>query len=130
MLEKVKLYLLKRLYWYLIVNISTTNKAKIRRYDKLRVFGRFAMSTNRGEVSFVFKEEPKAHSRNTMPIISLTNYYVEFLLPSSAETKDTIFEDRVTVVVKIKLSRVNYKALGMLMRDIYLDEALAESPVL
>lgn len=122
MLEQLKLYLLKKFYRLLIVKIDLVDKTKIARYDHYKTFSTLNIGSNKGLFTFVFKEDRRhTHDAIGADFIGLSSYFVELIPPEGVIDENDTFKDKIAVVVKLRISQINYKALASLLLDLYID---------
>ena len=129
MWRRVHLYLLKQLYRRLIVKISMVEKKNLARYNSFRVFHELKLQTNRGVFTFIFKEDRRHQVRGGYGSrFILASYFVELLCPEPYHKTDNVFNDKIAVVVKVKLRGVNYEAIASLLFDLYVDHFSQRHP--
>ena len=122
MWRKLKIAALKWFYRLLIVKISFVDKNHLPSYDKFKVFCSMPLQTNRGQFTFVFKEDRRSRVRvNVVAPSLLSSYFVELICPETLVVDSNVFKDTVIVVVKIKTAKtINYEALAELLLDLYI----------
>lgn len=123
MLEKLKLYVLKVFYRFLIVKIDLVDKVTINHYDAYKTFSTLNINTNKGSFSFIFKEDRRfvQHQDQHNNFIGLSSYFIELIPPEGVYDVNNTFKNKVVVMVKLRVNNVNYRALGNLLLDLYID---------
>lgn len=122
MLERLKLYLLKKFYRLLIVKIDLVDKTKIARYDQYKTFSTLKIGSNKGIFTFVFKEDRRhSHDPTGTDFIGLSSYFVELIHPDGVVDENDTFKNKIAVVVKLRISKINYQALASLLLDLYIN---------
>lgn len=122
MFEKLKIYALKKFYRFLIVKIDLVDKTKIQHYEHFKTFCSMTLGSNKGVFTFVFKEDRRhSHESDSLNFIGLSSYFVELIPPDGVVDNNDTFKGKVAVVVKLRVSSINYKALASLLLDLYID---------
>lgn len=125
-MKKLWIWFLTHVYKLLIVRIQTLDKTKIVYYDRLRTLGVVIIDSNKGPFTFTFREDRRAHLREKQGVIfSISSYFVELQCPSSVN-EDNIFHQKAILVVKLKIRKTNYDALGKVLLHSYLDALKVE----
>ena len=121
MLKECWVSLLSWVYKFLIIRVHTLNKDKITGYEKLKTFSTASVDSNLGPFVFSFKEDrrrvPREKGRLMMQVAS---YFAELKCPEGVKDQDNIFHQKVILVVKLRVAKVNYEALGRTLLHTYL----------
>lgn len=120
--QHLKKLFLKKLYRLLVVKTHVIDKDKLYHYSRYPTFAHVKLQSNKGEFTFVFKEDRRKRVREKdLRSLSLTSYFVELEAPPVLADHTNPLHQKVIVVIKIGISTVNYEALGELLLDLYLD---------
>ena len=121
MLKECWVSLLSWVYKFLIIRVHTLNKDEITGYEKLKTFSTASVDSNLGPFVFSFKEDrrsiPREKGRLMMQVAS---YFAELKCPEGVKDQDNIFHQKVILVVKLRVAKVNYEALGRTLLHTYL----------
>lgn len=117
------LAVLKWVYSKFIVKIEIIDKDRIPDYQVYKIFCSLDVDSNKGVFRFTFKEDRRGTYYDTInrDRISVSSYFVELIPPEGVVDVNSVFKDKIAVVVKIKMADVNYKALSSLLLDLYID---------
>lgn len=122
MWRKLWLFILKKFYRLLIVKISFVEKLKLAKYEYFKTFCTLTVSSDKGDFTFVFKEDRRRKVRNRlMPKSIMSSYFVELVPPAQLVNPSNAFKDKIAVVIKIRINAINYEALAGLLLDLYID---------
>ena len=125
MLTKIKNYFLTLLYRALIQRTIVLDKSNVSKYEKLNTFCTMGVQTDRGEFTFYFKEDRRKSRRASDRPPYITNYVIELGIPDGLVGTDKTIDNKVVIVVKVILFKINYEVLTKLLTDIYLDNILS-----
>lgn len=124
MLQAIRAYLLKRLYKFLIFKTVVLNKDNACAYRKTIPFCEVSIDTDKGPFTFVFKEDRRKKARAKFGIFYINNFVVELTVPDGLISINHIIENKVVIIVKIMLFKVDYTLLTEVLTDAYLDVIL------
>ena len=124
MFKNLLIYLLKKIYRFLIWRTVILDKNTVRVYDKMVTFCSVTIPTDKGPFTFIFKEDRRKRKRAKLGIFYINNYVIELCVPEGLASIDKIIENKVVIVVKIMLFKVNYNILTEVLTDLYLDNIL------
>lgn len=111
----------------MIVKITFVDKTQLAHYDKFKTFCTLSLQSNKGDFTFIFKEDRRSKVReNAIPQAMPCSYFVELVSPDELDNSYNIFKDKIAVVIKIKLTKVNYEALASVLLDLYIDTFSSE----
>lgn len=113
-LERYRRPIMKFLYRLLIVDSFITNKeqSEIEKYTKI---SRLNIHTNKGEFMFNFYKDMKAND-------VLSKYVIEVEVPEGANSIIKIINNKIVIVLKIRLKEVDMEILSEVLFNIYLDK--------
>jgi hypothetical protein len=127
-MKQLWIWILTHVYKLSIVRIQTLDKGNIIHYERLRTLGVVTVDSNQGPFTFTFKEDRRSRIREKQGIVlRITSYFVELRCPDSVPDSN-IFHQKAILVVKLKIKRTNYDALGKVLLKTYLD-ALKVEPI-
>ena len=123
MFDRIKLFILKRLYKFLILRIELIDKSRLPKYELYKEFCTMYIDSNKGVFVFVFKRDRRNKDRvdYSNNLLKTTNYFVELLPPPGLKFKNDDLQNKVVMVVKLGISSISHKALASLMLDLYID---------
>lgn len=125
MFQKLRKSLLKLIYRSLILRTIILNKSSLGHYNKLKTFCSLDVETSKGTFVFVFKEDPRKKKRYTSDFFSINNFLIELIIPQGLENVDGYIQNKIIIVVKIMLFKVDYTILAEVLTDVYLDSILS-----
>lgn len=124
MLEQIRSKLLKRLYKFLIFKTIVLGKDSVSAYRRMEAFCSVDIDTDKGPFTFIFREDRRKRPRPRLGIFYLNNFIVELTVPDGILSINHIIENKLVMVVKIMMFKVDYKLLTEVLTDIYLDAIL------
>lgn len=128
MFNRFWVWLLTHIYKLLIVRVQTLDKDKIRGYDRLKTLGVVEVKSVQGPFTFIFKEDRRSQIREKQGLVfRITSYFVELECPEGLVETDNIFHRKAILVVKLKVKRTNYDALGKTLLETYISQFQAKS---
>lgn len=116
--------LLKRFYRKLVLKVIVLDINSRNHYLKLEPFCTLEVETVQGTFVFNFKEDRRSRRRGKLFKHSITNYLVELIPPKDIVVEDVAITNKIVLVVKVLLFKINYKVLVGVLTDIYLDANL------
>lgn len=120
----IKNYFLKKIYKALILKAALLDKGTSDRYERSKIVYALDISTSKGKFTFLFKEDRRKKNRSKFCLIRTRVFLVELTMPEGLDSKDACIEDKVVIVVKVMLVKVDYEVFANILADIYLDEML------
>lgn len=117
-------YLLKKLYKFLIFKTIVLDKENVTAYKRMEAFCSVSIDTDKGPFTFLFREDRRKRRRAGMGLIALNNFVVELTVPDGIKSLNHIIENKLVMIVKVMLFKVDYKLLTEVLTDIYLDAIL------
>lgn len=128
MFNRFWVWLLTHIYKLLIVRVQTLDKDKIRGYERLKTLGVVEVKSVQGPFTFIFKEDRRSQIREKQGLVfRITSYFVELECPEGLVETDNIFHRKAILVVKLKVKRTNYDALGKTLLETYISQFQAKS---
>ena len=123
MFDRIKLFILKRVYKFLILRIELIDKARLPKYELYKEFCTMHIDSNKGVFVFVFKKDRRNKDRVDYAnnLLKTTNYFVELIPPPGLRFKNDDLQNKVVMVVKLGISSISHKVLASLMLDLYID---------
>lgn len=126
MFSTIRDFLLRIFYRLLIQKTIVLNRSSVIAYDKLHTFCTMNVNTDRGVFTFYFKEDRRKARRRGDRDHRMINYVIELGIPEGLIPEDKTINNKVVVVVKVNLFKIDYDVLTKLLTDIYLDNILKE----
>lgn len=126
MFSTIRDFLLRIFYRLLIQKTIVLNRSSVIAYDKLHTFCTMNVNTDRGVFTFYFKEDRRKARRRGDRDHRMINYVIELGIPEGLIPEDKTINNKVVVVVKVNLVKIDYDVLTKLLTDIYLDNILKE----
>lgn len=124
MLKKLKKTFLKLVYRLLIFRIIIVDRENYKHYHKLDTFCEIELNTNKGPITFVFKENRQVKRRKYNKYSIVNNFLIELKTPDNLELKNEEITKKVIIVIKFILFKVNYEVLSEVLLDIYISKLL------
>lgn len=122
MLKTLWVWFLTHIYKLLIVRVQTLDKDKITGYEKLETVGIVEIASSMGPFTFIFKRDRRSQSREkTTGFLKISSYFVELKCPEGVSDSNNIFHQKAILIVKLKIRRTNYDALGKILLNTYLE---------
>lgn len=120
----IKNYFLKKIYKALILKAALLDKGTSDRYVRSKIIYALDINTSKGVFTFLFKEDRRKKNRSKFCLIGTRVFLVELTMPEGLDSIDACIEDKVVIVVKIMLLKIDYELFANILADIYLDEML------
>lgn len=121
MLKECWVSLLSWVYKFLIIRVRMLNKNEVTGYEKLKTFITVSVDSNLGPFVFSFKQDRRRIPREKgMLMMRVASYFAELKCPEGVKDQDNIFHKKVIMVVKLRVAKVNYEALGRTLLRSYL----------
>lgn len=113
--------ILKFLYKLLIFKVTVIDRSNFVSYDKLKTFCEYELMSNMGPMRFIFKEDRRRKRRKLDNILLLNSFLVELKVPDELVIKRQEINDKVIIVIKLILFKINYEILSEVLLDLYVD---------
>lgn len=126
MFSTIRDFLLRIFYRLLIQKTIVLNRSSVIAYEKLHTFCTMNVNTDKGVFTFYFKEDRRKARRRGDRDSRMINYVIELGIPEGLIPEDRTINNKVVVVVKVNLFKIDYDVLTKLLTDIYLDNILKE----
>lgn len=120
-MRHLKRALLKFFYKLLIFKVIVIDRSNFISYDKLRTFCEYELNSNMGPMRFIFKEDRRQKRRKIDNLLLLNSFLVELKVPDDLVIKRQEISDKVIIVIKLILFKVNYEVLSEVLLDLYVD---------
>lgn len=113
--------ILKYFYKLSIFKVIVIDRQNFITYDKLKTFCEYELISNMGSIRFIFKEDRRRKKRKINNIPLLNSFLVELKVPDNIKLNREDLKDKVIIVVKLVLFKINYEILSEVLLDIYVD---------
>lgn len=124
MINKLKTSFLVFFYKLFIVKILVLNKKDNTWIDRLEVFAKINIHTDKGDFVFIFKQDRRlAEKQDHIPI---KTYIAELDIPYGVTLKDNSIADKFVAVIKVALFTINPDIMAKVLMDIYLKAFLSK----
>lgn len=123
MFKRIRKSLLKQIYNLLIFRAIVTDRSNLLRYKKLHTFCVIELPCDKGVFKFNFKKDMRSEKR-LKKTPGLIDYVIELEVPENLVTIDDTIRNKVVIVVKIVLFKIDYEILTELLMERYLDKIL------
>ena len=124
MFKEIRKWLHKKIYKLLIYRTIVLDRHSVAHYDRLETFCSIDMQTDKGIFKFLFKKDRRKKTRYQETVPSINNYVIELVVPDGLIPYDEAIKNKLVVVVKVMLFKVDYEILTELLADLYLDQIL------
>lgn len=112
---------LKYFYRLFIFKVIVIDKQNFMTYDKLKTFCEYELISNMGPIKFVFKEDRRKRKRKLDNILLLNSFLIELKVPEDIKLNREDLNDKVIIVIKLVLFKINYEILSEVLLDLYVD---------
>ena len=123
-MQKIKSVFLKILYKLLIFKVIVIDKTSLTYHAKLTTFCELELSSNMGPIRILFKEDRRKRRRNIDKIFMIKNFLVELKVPDTVTLKRHEINEKVIIVIKFMLFKVEYNIFAEVLLDIYLNSIM------
>lgn len=120
-MTKLTKVILKYFYRLLIFKIIVIDRSNFVSYDKLKTFCEYELMSNMGPMRFIFKEDRRRKRRKLDNLLLLNSFLVELKVPDELVIKRQEINDKVIIVIKLILFKINYEILSEVLLDLYVD---------
>lgn len=117
--------ILKYFYRLLIFKVIVIDKNNFINYDKLKTFCEYELTSNMGPIKFIFKEDRRAQRRKLDNLLLLNSFLIELKVPDDIVLKRQEINDKVIIVIKLVLFKINYELLSEVLLELYVDTIFA-----
>lgn len=115
-------WFLSHIYKLLIIRVQAVDKERIKNYNYLETLGVVEYPTVQGNFSFTFKRDRRSFDRDCpKALLRISSYFVEMKGPDGLQDTDSLLFQKAILVVKLKVKKTNYDALGYALLSAYLD---------
>ena len=112
---------LKYFYRLLIFKVIVIDRENFINYDKLKTFCEYELMSNMGPMRFIFKEDRRRRRRKLDNLLLLNSFLVELKVPDEVVLKRQELNDKVIIVIKLVVFKINYEILSEVLLDLYVD---------
>ena len=112
---------LKYFYRLFIFKVVVIDRQNFMTYDKLKTFCEYELISNMGPIKFVFKEDRRKRKRKLDNILLLNSFLIELKVPEDIKLNREDLNDKVIIVIKLVLFKINYEILSEVLLDLYVD---------
>lgn len=116
----IKIFL-KYFYRLLIFKVVVIDRTNFTSYEKLKTFCEYELMSNMGPMRFIFKEDRRRKRRKLDNLLLLNSFLVELKVPDEIVLKRQEINDKVIIVIKLVLFKINYEILSEVLLDLYVD---------
>lgn len=120
-MTKLTKVILKFFYKLLIFKVIVIDRSNFVSYDKLKTFCEYELMSNMGPMRFIFKEDRRRKRRKLDNLLLLNSFLVELKVPDELVIKRQEINDKVIIVIKLILFKINYEILSEVLLDLYVD---------
>lgn len=124
MFSRLRSFFLRLLYKALIYKTIVLDKTSLYNYDKLITFCALDIETDKGKFTFLFKQDRRKNSRNRYNFLSVANFIIELVIPENLLPVEDTVKEKIVIVVKIMLFKVDYEIFTRVLTDTYLDSII------
>lgn len=127
MFTKIWYWFLKKLYRRLVLRVVVLGEESTEYYNDIESFCKIEVSTPKGVFTFNFKEDRRLLNRPNSKTVPIVNYIIKLEPPEGVTGGKVDLRDKLVLVVKILLFKLNKRVLVEVLTDIYLDSLLKET---
>jgi len=113
--------ILKYFYRLFIFKVIVIDRNNFVTYDKLKTFCEYELISNLGPIKFIFKEDRRKKKRKLDNILLLNSFLIELKVPEDIKLNREDLNDKVIIVIKLVLFKINYQILSEVLLDLYVD---------
>lgn len=113
--------ILKYFYRLFIFKVIVIDRNNFISYDKLKTFCEYELISNMGPIRFIFKEDRRKRKRKIHNILLLNSFLIELKVPDDIKLNREDLNDKVIIVIKLVLFKINYEILSEVLLDLYVD---------
>lgn len=113
--------ILKYFYRLFIFKVIVIDRNNFITYDKLKTFCEYELISNMGPIKFIFKEDRRRRKRKLDNILLLNSFLIELKVPDDIKLNREDLNDKVIIVIKLVLFKINYEILSEVLLDLYVD---------
>lgn len=124
MFRKIWYWFLKKLYRRLVLQVVVLNSEGRAYYESIDSFCKIEVPTAKGVFVFNFKEDRRRVDRGEGDVLPLVNYVIKLEPPEGLSGGN--LRDKMVMVIKVFLLKLNRRVLVEVLTDIYLDSLLEE----
>lgn len=112
---------LKYFYRLFIFKVIVIDRQNFMSYDKLKTFCEYELVSNMGPIKFIFKEDRRKRRRKLDNVLLLNSFLIELKVPDNIKLNREDLNDKVIIVIKLVLFKINYEILSEVLLDLYVD---------
>lgn len=112
---------LKYFYRLFIFKVIVIDRNNFVTYDKLKTFCEYELVSNMGPIKFIFKEDRRKRKRKLDNVLLLNSFLIELKVPDDIKLNREDLNDKVIIVIKLVLFKINYEILSEVLLDLYVD---------
>ena len=112
---------LKYFYRLLIFKVIVIDRENFINYEKLKTFCEYELTSNMGPMRFIFKEDRRRKRRKLDNLLLLNSFLVELKVPAEVVLKRQELNDKVIIVIKLVIFKIDYEILSEVLLDLYVD---------
>ena len=116
---------LKYFYKLFIFKVIVIDRNNFMAYDRLKTFCEYELVSNMGPIRFIFKEDRRKKRRKLDNIFLLNSFLVELKVPENIKLNREDLNDKVIIVIKLVLFKINYEVFSEVLLDLYVDTIFA-----
>lgn len=113
--------ILKYFYRLFIFKVIVIDRNNFVTYDKLKTFCEYELVSNMGPIKFIFKEDRRKRKRKLDNVLLLNSFLIELKVPDDIKLNREDLNDKVIIVIKLVLFKINYEILSEVLLDLYVD---------
>lgn len=113
--------ILKYFYRLFIFKVIVIDRNNFVTYDKLKTFCEYELISNLGPIKFIFKEDRRKRKRKLDNVLLLNSFLIELKVPDDIKLNREDINDKVIIVIKLVLFKINYEILSEVLLDLYVD---------
>ena len=113
--------ILKYFYRLFIFKVIVIDRNNFISYDKLKTFCEYELISNMGPIRFIFKEDRRKRKRKIDNMLLLNSFLIELKVPDDIKLNREDLNNKVIIVIKLIVFKINYEILSEVLLDLYVD---------
>lgn len=123
-MNKIIKTILKFFYRCLIFKVIVVDRLNFSSYNKLKTFCEYELMSNMGPIQFIFKKDRRNKRRKFDNFLFINTYLIELKVQDNVIVKREEINNKIVIVTKVIIFKVNYEILIEVLLDLYIDNII------